>query len=268
MDVIVAIIYFVLFIIMMIFVFSIAMLKPFMSKKEMAFILVVGFFIGALGGAFFLSPIYSDVPEVTVAVEKIIPGNEEVLYLDLSSSTDINKLRNDLSQIKGFKSLEETGVTIPLWSFNDKEYEYFNYAVPNVDSHFSNYSINKTEGTIYIALNNYSSSQALKSFADWYKLVFGGPINYAQVHAKIVISSAAYDQVKAMLLEKGIVPSSTEGSVQSTLDNSDTPLLSNTQFVVICGIVGVIVAILGLFFETFVVGKRRFNRFLHRKKKY
>ena len=202
MDVIITIIYLILFIIMMVFVFSIAMLKPFMSKKEMLLILGVGFFIGALGGAFFLSPIYSDVPEIATAIEKVMPGNEETLYLDVSSATDLNKLKNDLSKIEGFKSLEETGVTIPLWSFSDREYKFFNSSVPNINSHFSNYSVNKTAGTVNIALNNYSSSQALKSFSDWYKANFGGPINYAQVHVKIVISSSSYDQVKSVLLER------------------------------------------------------------------
>lgn len=268
MDIIITIIYIVLFIIMMIFVFSIAMLKPFMSKKEMVLILAVGFFIGALGGAFFLSPIYSDVPEVATAIEKVIPGNQEVLYLDVSSSTDINKLRSDLSQINGFQSLEEIGITIPLWSFNDREFSYFNRTVPNIDSHFQNYSINKTAGTIHISLNNYSSSSALKSFADWYKAVYGGPINYAQIHLKLVISSSSYDKVKAQLLDKGIVASNVEGSVQNSIDNSNSSMVSNTQFVVICGGIGLLVAILGLFFESFVVGRRRFHRFLKRKRKY
>ena len=44
-------------------------------------------------------------------------------------------------------------------------------------------------------------------------------------------------------------------------------MISNTQFVLACGGVGVIVAILGLFFDSVVVGKRRFNRFLRTKKK-
>ena len=264
MDVIVAIIYVVLFIILMVFVFSIAMLKPFMSKKEMVLILAVGFFIGALGGAFFLSPIYSEVPEVATAIEKIIPGNEEALYLDLSSSTDINALRNNLSQIEGFKSFEETGVTIPLWSFSDSEYEFFNYSVPNMDSHFQNYSINQTQGTVYIALNNYSSSEALQSFAYWYKENFDGPINYAQVHVKVVVSSSSYDRVSQMLLEKGIVASNVDGSVHNSTTNST--LISNGQFVAVCGGVGFVVAVLGLFFETFVVGRRRFGRLFRRKR--
>lgn len=267
MDFIIAIIYIILFIIMMVFVFSIAMLKPFMSKKEMVLILGVGFFIGALGGAFFLSPIYSEVPEIATAVEKVIPGNEEVLYLDLSSATDINKLRDDLSKIEGFKSLEETGITVPLWSFNDKEYAFFNSSVPNMDSHFKNYYVNKSAGTIYVALDNYSSSQALKSIADWYRSNYAGPINYAQIHAKVVVSSSSYDQVKNSLLQKGIVASSVEGSVQNSIDNSNSSMISNTHFVLLCGGIGVIVSVLGLFFESFVVGKRRFNRFLHTKKK-
>ncbi|WP_407381663.1 hypothetical protein [Methanobrevibacter sp.] len=267
MDIIVTIIYIVLFIILMVFVFSIGMLRPFMPKKEMALVLVVAFFIGALGGAFFLSPIYSDMPEITSSIDKMMPGNEETLYLDLSSSTDINKLKSDLSQIDGFKSFEETGITIPLWKFSDSEYEYFNYAVGNVDSHFTNYTVNKTDGSIYIALDNYSSSEALKSFADWYKLVFDGPISYAQIHAKIVISSSALDQVEESLLAKGIVASSIDGSVQTGLNNTNSSMLSNNEFILVCGGVGLVVGILGLFFDSFVVGKRRFDRFLRTKKK-
>ena len=267
MEIVVAIIYIVLFIILMIFVFSIGMLRPFMPKKEMALVLVVAFFIGALGGAFFLSPIYSDMPEVATSVHKIIPGNEETLYLDLASSTDVNKLKSDLSQMEGFKSFEETGITIPMWKFSDSEYKYFNYAVGNVDTHFKNYTVNRTDGSIYIALDNYSSSEALKSFSDWYKLVFGDSISYAQIHAKLVISSSSLDKVQSYLLEKGIVASSVEGSVQQGVNSTNASMLSNTEFVLVCGGVGFVVGILGLFFDSFVVGKRRFNRFLRTKKK-
>lgn len=267
MDILITIVYIVLFIIMMIFVFSIGMLRPFMNKKEVLLVLGVAFFIGALGGAFFLSPIYSDMPEIASSIGKAMPGNEETLYLDVSSSTDMNKLKSDLSKIDGFKSFEETGVTIPLWKFSDREYNYFNHAVGNVDSHFKNYSINRTDGSIYIALDNYSSSEALKSFSDWYKLVFGASISYAQVHAKVVISSSAYDQAKDVLLQKGIVPSNVEGSVQSSVDNTNSSMVSNIEFTLACGGIGVIVGVLGLFFDSFVVGKRRFGRFMRTKKK-
>ena len=267
MDIITTIIYIILFIIMMLFVFSIGMLRPFMNKKEISLVLVVAFFIGILGGAFFLSPIYSDMPEIASSVERIIPSNEETLYLDVSSATDLNKLKNDLSQIDGFKSFEETGVTISLWKFSDKEYEYFNYVVGNIDSHFTNYTVNQTTGTIYIALDNYSSSEALKVFADWYKLVFGGPISYAQVHAKLVVSSSSLNQVEDLLLNKGIVASSIDGPVQNTVDITNSSMLSNNEFVIVSGIFGVVVGLIGIYFDSFVVGFRRFKRFLRTKRK-
>ena len=52
MDIIITIIYIILFIIMMVFVFSVGMLKKFMPKKEVILVLVAGFLIGAIGGAF------------------------------------------------------------------------------------------------------------------------------------------------------------------------------------------------------------------------
>lgn len=267
MEVISTIIYIVLFIILMIFVFSIGMLRPLMPKKEIALVLVVAFFIGTLGGAFFLTPIYSEVPEFASSLQKLDPANEETLYLDVSSSTDLNKLKNDLMQIDGVKSFEETGVTISMWKFSDQEKNYFNYAVPNVDPHFDNYTVNQTSGTIYIQLNNYSSSQALKVFSDWYKLVFGGPITYAQVHIKVVASSSSLEKVESQLLEKGIVASSIEGPVHNSANSTNSSMLSNTEFSLACGGFGVVVGLIGIYYDSFVVGFRRFKRFLRTKKK-
>ena len=64
MDMITAIIYIILFIIMMVFVFSIGMLRHYMPKKEILLVLVVAFLIGAIGGAFFLEPIYEELSSI------------------------------------------------------------------------------------------------------------------------------------------------------------------------------------------------------------
>ncbi|MCR5027109.1 MAG: hypothetical protein K6A34_06685 [Methanobrevibacter sp.] len=267
MEIITTIIYIVLFIIMMIFVFSIGMLRPFMAKKEIVLVLVVAFFIGTLGGAFFLTPIYSDVPEVVSSFEKTIPSNQETLYIDVSSSTNINKLKSDLLKIDGVKSFEETGVTISMWKFSESEAKYFNYAIKNVDPHFKNYTVNRTSGTIYIALDNYSSSQALKVFSDWYKLVFGGPITYAQVHIKVVASSSCLDEVESLLLKNGIVATSIDGPVHNTLNSTNASMLSNTEFSLACGGFGVVIGLIGIYFDTFAVYYRRFKRSVNTKRK-
>ena len=85
---------------MMVFVFSIGMLRPFMPKKEIVLVLVVAFLIGSIGGAFFLEPIYQEVPSVANMVEKNIPGKEETMFLDLSSSIDMNDLKYAIDVLK------------------------------------------------------------------------------------------------------------------------------------------------------------------------
>lgn len=267
MDIIIALIYIVLFIIMMIFVFSIGMIRNYMPKREIVLVLVVAFLIGAIGGAFFLEPIYEELPQMMSAVERNVPGNEETMYLDLSSSINMNELKDNLSKTEGFVSLKETAITIPLWKLNDKEIEYFNYVLGNIDSHFKKYNVTK-DGKLQIELeDNYSSYDALKSFSDWYKLVYGGSISYAQVHAELVVSSSSIEDFQQILLDYGVVPSKMEGPVQSTINETNTSMMPSTHFVLITGAVGVVVALLGIYYDSFGVFTRRFKRFMREKRK-
>lgn len=266
MDILMTIIYLVLFIIMMIFVFSIGMLRHFMPKSEILLVLVVAFFIGAVGGAFFLQPIYEELPEITSFVEKNIPNNEETLYLDLSSSLDTNKLHDELSKMEGFKSYDETSISIPMWGFNQKEHDYFDGIVGNIDSHYKNYNV--TSNKINIELeDNYTSSQALKSFSDWYKLVYGETISYAQIKAVLVIDSSQLDKFKEVLLEYGVVPTKIEGPVQDTINSTNSSMLSNFEFILVCGGFGIIVAIIGIYMDSVVPAYRRFKKAINTKRK-
>jgi hypothetical protein len=266
MDILTTIIYLVLFIIMMVFVFSIGMLKQYMPKREVLLVLGVAFLIGAIGGAFFLDPIYDELPEVVGIVEKNMPNNEETLHLDLSSSIDTNSLKSELSSMKGFKSFDERSISIPMWTFNQKEHDYFDSIVGNIDSHYKDYNV--TSDKINIELeDNYSSSQALKTFSDWYKLVYGETISYAQIQAVLVVDSSELDHFEQALLDKGIVATSIDGPVQDSLNNTNSSMLSNMEFTLFCGGIGVVVAILGIYMDSIVPAYRRFRKFLRTKRK-
>lgn len=266
MDIITAIIYIVLFIIMMVFVFSIGMLRQYMPKREMLLVIVVAFLIGSIGGAFFLDPIYDELPNMASIVEKNMPNNEETLHLDLSSSVDTNKLSSDLSSMKGFKSFDELSITIPMWTFNQKEHDYFDSIVENIDSHYKDHNIT-TDKIVIVLDDNYTASEGLKSFSDWYKLVYGETISYAQIHAVLVVDSAELDSFEQALLDKGIVASSIEGPVHDSMNNTNTSMLSNVEFTLACGGVGVIVALFGIYMDSIVPAYRRFKKFMNSKRK-
>ena len=266
MDIITTIIYLVLFIIMMVFVFSIGMLKQYMPKREVLLVLGVAFLIGAIGGAFFLDPIYDELPEMVGLVEKNMPNNEETMYLDLSSSIDTESLKNDLSAMKGFKSFDETAISIPMWSFNQREHDYFDSVVGNIDSHYKNYNVSSDRINIELE-ENYSASDALKTFSDWYKLVYDETISYAQIQAVLVVDSSELDHFEQALLDKGIVATSIDGPVQDSLNNTNSSMLSNMEFTLFCGGIGVVVAILGIYMDSIVPAYRRFRKFLRTKRK-
>ena len=266
MDIITMIIYLVLFIIMMLFVFSIGMLKQYMPKREVILVLVVAFLIGAIGGAFFLDPIYDELPNVVGAFERSMPNNEETLYLDLSSSINIDELRENLTGTEGFRSFKEDSITIPMWTFNEREHNYFEEIVGNIDYNYKDYNITSSEIKISLE-DNYTSSEALKSFSDWYKLVYGDTISYAQVHAILVVDSTSLDTFEQNLLERGIVPTSIEGPIQTSVNNTNQSMLSNTEFTLVCGGVGVVVSIIGIYIDSVVPAYRRFRKTLKEKRK-
>lgn len=266
MDIITTIIYLVLFIVMMVFVFSIGMLRQYMPKREVLLVLVVAFLIGCIGGAFFLEPIYDDLPEVASVFEKNMPNNHETLYLDLSSSIDTNKLRDELSSMEGFKSFNETSVTIPMWEFKPAEVEYFNYVLGNIDSHYKNYTVSSNEITIQLD-DNYTSGEALKSFSDWYKLVYGSAISYAQIKAVLVVDSSKLDDFEQVLLDNGVVASKIEGPVQNSMDTINSTMLPDWQFILGCGAFGVVVALIGVYIDSVIPAYRRFKKFMDAKRK-
>ena len=251
---------------MMVFVFAIGMLKQFMPRREVLLVLLVAFLIGSIGGAFFLEPLYNELPSVASTVEKNIPNNQETLNLDLSSSVDTNKLRNELSNTEGFRSFDELSISIPMWKFNEKEHDYFERIVGNIDSHYKNYNV--TSDKINIELeDNYTSSEALQSFSDWYKLVYGDSISYAQIKAVLVVDSYALDNFEKVLLDNGIVATSIEGPIQESMNSTNSSMLNNLEFIGICGVVGVIVAILGIYADYVIPLFRRVKKGKKRRKR-
>lgn len=254
------VVYIILFVILMAFVFSIGMLKPFMPKKEITLVILSAFIIGCLGGAFFLTPIYDEVPEMISNFEKFNPENEETMYLDVSSAVDIDDLVKNLTKTEGVKSVDVTGISFYMWSFNDKEYEYMNAVIGNLDSNYTNYTVNQS-GKIDINITKgYDSAAALRSFSDWYKSVYGGSISYAQIHLKVVLASSALDTVDNELLDRDIVPSNVTGPVHNSINNTNNTMLNNNEFTFCVGIFGVIVSVLGIYGDKVIVLFRKMKR--------
>ena len=107
----------------------------------------------------------------------------------------------------------------------------------------------------------------MKSFSNWYKLVYGGTISYAQIRAVLVVDSSSLDVFEQNLLERGIVASSIEGPIQDSVNSANSTMLSNTEFTLACGVLGVLVSVMGIYMDSVVPAYRRFRKFLNEKHK-
>ena len=78
-------------------------------------------------------------------------------------------------------------------------------------------------------------------------------LTYCIRNVKIVLSSSAFDSVSDYLLQRGIVPSKVEGPIQDSINQTNTTMLNYGEFVLLSGGIGVIVALMGIYFDNVVV---------------
>ena len=119
MDALTIIIMMVLFILAMLFVFSTALLTPYIGKKNLISVILLGLIVGLAAGAFLLSPIVEDIPDFTrTIVEESVDGTD-VIELDLSTNGNLTQIIQNISSIGGVEKVDYNGITIKI----DEEFD-------------------------------------------------------------------------------------------------------------------------------------------------
>lgn len=248
----------------MVFVFSIGLLRPYMPKKELALVFAAAFIIGSLGGAFFLTPVYNDLPNVICSVEQILPTSEETMRLDISYSDNAPQIIEHLKDMDGVRSVKVTGVTIYLYSLSDNDVATIDRALGIIDDSYKSWDVSKT-GKIEIQLKDDASlASALQSFSNWFELVYGTKVGSALVHVEVVVASSQFDNIQDYLLSNRVVPNNVTGVGHSLKENVQNSLLPDNQFIICCGIFGVIVSLFGVYFDNLVVMYRKLRKWIQR----
>ena len=117
MDVLTIIIMIVLFILAMLFVFSTALLTPYIGKKNLISVILLGLIVGLASGAFLLTPIVGDIPDFTrVIVEESVDGTD-VIELDLSTNGNLTQIIQNISCSPQSFSLYSAAIESPKKKF-------------------------------------------------------------------------------------------------------------------------------------------------------
>ena len=258
MDLITGIIFLILFIIIMVFAFSMGLLSPYVGRKEIVSIVIIGFVLGAIGGYFFIYPIYEESPYVVGNVQGLFSMDDEVINLNIPSTSNITDITNKIKNLDGVNSVTTNGFELETGYISNHTKKNVEFYLKN-DSEIESFKV--TNNSISVDLkNDASSTTTLGSLVNWLSNQAGIGSEFAFVHIKVCVNPNNLVDVRDYLKDNGYTIISIEGPVQNTIHFLKDNLLPNYAVMCITGLIGVAVAIAGVFVEPLTKFTRKFKK--------
>lgn len=269
MDVLVVIIMLVLFIFMMVFVFSTALLTPMIGKRNLIFVLSLGFIVGLVGGAFFIAPLYDDMPDMARSVFTISTGSPEVIHVNMSTDNDVNDFIESTKKLNGVKDVQCVKITLRTTDFNITDWQdTLEERIPALESDVKEVQVPDNQSIVLILNQNNNPTQVVKTVDDWLKLVGGMEILTNIAELSITVDPSQVDSVSAQLPQDQVVINNVTGPVEDQINAFKKNLPDTTTIVLICGFIGLLVGAVGLFIDSIsqIWNKIKLQLELRRKK--
>lgn len=265
MGTLAAILMIVLFFVLMVFVFSIALLTPLIGKRNLLFVVFLGFTVGVIGGAFFISPIMDDIPDMARAVYQFTDDSPEVISVDVSTNTNVTQFIKTTKSIEGVKSVESSGITIKTDAFSDTWKNIILGRASSISSNITSVSIPSNNTLILQVKENSDPQTVINSLEEW--LMFAGGINvkYSTVHVSVNVDASQVDSVVSNLPQDQVVITGIKGPVEDKINYLNSVLPKKSNVVLVCGFLGMLVGLAGVFIDTIMEGLKRTRDKFRRK---
>lgn len=249
METIAVILMVILFLVLMVFVFSTALLTPIIGKKNLIFVVLMGFIVGIIGGAFFISPIMDDIPNIASAFYQSTSTDLDTIYLDIPDSVDVNQFINTTKNIDGVKNVTVTGITIKTSDFSDYWKNTLENRIPVSNTNITSVQI-QGNNTLNIQIQNGSDPKTtIKSLDDWLMLIAGISSSYSAVHVTVQTDPSKTDQIRNQLSQT-VVISSIGGPTQDKINSLKAILPNQSNVIILCGFIGMLVGLAGVFIDS------------------
>lgn len=258
MDLITGIIYIILFLIIMVFAFSMGILSPYVGRKEIVSIVIIGFVLGAIGGYFFIDPIYDESPYIIGNVQGLFTLDSEVINLNIPSTSNISDVTNKISNLNGVNSVSTNGFELKTGFIKNSTKIYVENHL-RADPEIETFKV--TNNSVSVDLKNpASSTTTLGSLVNWLSNRAGVGSEFAFVHIQVSVNANDVVDVRDYLNESKYNIISIEGPVQNTIHYFEDHLAPTYVVMFVTGLVGVAVAIAGVFVEPLTKFTRRFKK--------
>lgn len=236
----------------MIFVFSTALLTPYIGKKNLVSVVLLGLIVGVAGGAFLLSPIVDDIPDFTRTVVEESTQGSDTVQLDLSTNGNLTQIIQNISSINGVQKVEYTGITIKI----DQDFDS-----PNDETRFltalnaSNDAISSIDdegnNTYFVRITEGGDPQSvLDSIYSTFSANTYAHLRYTSMNANATVAANNVTKIMNTISKSGAVVVDVTGPTEDRISVINQYIPNQTNVVVISAIIGVVVAVIGFFVDT------------------
>ena len=142
-----------LFIFLLVFIFSAALLTPIIGKRNILFVIFLGFTVGAVGGAFFIAPAFDDIPVIASSIITGTSSGTDLVNINVSTQVNISSFIQNTSKIDGVKSIQSNGITIKTDPLTNSSQSFFITRIPQEDSNITSVEM-PTNDTMILEIKN------------------------------------------------------------------------------------------------------------------
>lgn len=239
----------VLFIILLIFIFSTALLTPIIGKKNLFFVILIGFLVGAVGGAFFITPVYEDLPQIARSFYQMTSDSPETIMVDVSTNINVTQFIKNVEAMEGVYKVDSSGIIIKTDNFTDRRKKLIEDRISIVDPNIESYKV-YTNGTIILNVKEgYNPVKTIKTLEEW--LMYTGEINtrYNVVHVSIKAQPSQVDNLIKKISQEDVVVTGVEGPVEDQVRYLEKVMPGTFNVILFCGFLGVITGLVGIFID-------------------
>lgn len=267
METLYVIIMIILFILLLVFVFSTALLTPLIGKKNFLFVISLGFVVGVIGGAFFIAPVYDDLPDMARAVYMSTSNQQEVITINISTDSNVNQAIENVKKIPGVLSVESGQITVKTTSISSAWKSSLESRITTANSNITSGKVVSSDTMMVQIKPGSDPTEVIKKLKSWMVLVSGIDVKFSIVQVKIVVDASKVDQVVKQLPQGEVVVIEVSGPVEKEIQTLKNTLPSKNNVILFCGFLGIIVGLAGMFIDTIVRGLKGIKNLFSKKEK-
>jgi hypothetical protein len=239
-----------LFFLLLAFVFSTAILTPLIGKKNFLFVIGIGFVVGLIGGAFFIAPVYDDIPDMARALYQSTSSQPESIKVNISTDSNVNQAIADIKKIDGVKKVEGGLIIIKTSPMSNVVQKSLESRIPIVNNNVTSAKV-ESNNTIVIQIKPGSNpTDVINMLKGWLMLVSGINVNYSIVQVSAIVDASKVDEVLQKLPQGEVVVAGVNGPIENEIESLKESMPSESSIVLFCGFLGIITGLVGMFIDS------------------